>query len=129
MNKALTLIMILLFANLGHSQNNYNALWQSVAKFEVQGLPKSALDVVETISEKADKDNNNVQRIKALLFKSKFALTLEEDAQLTIINSFKSQIATSEFPTKNKFWFTISYVYSQNIFNGKDNNTKNLNNT
>ncbi|MFT5214951.1 MAG: hypothetical protein ACI83H_000057 [Glaciecola sp.] len=113
MNKALTLIMILLFANLGHSQNNYNDLWQSVEKFEVQGLPKSALDVVETISEKADKDNNNVQRIKALLFKSKFTLTLEEDAQLTIINSFKSQIATSEFPTKNIVENLLANLYWQ----------------
>lgn len=113
MNKALTLIMILLFANLGHSQNNYNDLWQSVTKFEVEGLPKSALDVVETISEKADKDNNNVQRIKALLFKSKFTLTLEEDAQLTIINSFKSQIATSVFPTKNILENLLANLYWQ----------------
>jgi uncharacterized protein YfaS (alpha-2-macroglobulin family) len=120
MNKALTLIMILLFANLGHSQNNYNDLWQSVAKFEVQGLPKSALDVVETISEKAENDDNNVQRIKTLLFKSKFALTLEEDAQLKVINSFKNQIATSEFPTKNIVENLLANLYWQYFQQNRD---------
>ena len=101
MNKTITIIMILLFANLSHSQNNYVDLWKSVEKFEVEGLPKSALKVVETISINAEKEDNNIQRIKVLLFKSKFILILEEDAQLKIITDFKTQIASNEFPTKN----------------------------
>mgnify|MGYP003636775729 CR=1 FL=1 len=113
MNKIFTIIMILLFANLGHSQNNYADLWKSVEKFEVEGLPKSALEVVETINNKADKENNNVQRIKALLFKSKFALILEEDAQLNIINDFKSHISQSEFPRKNILENLLANLYWQ----------------
>ena len=113
MNKTITIIMILLFANLSHSQNNYIDLWKSVAEFEVEGLPKSALEVVETISDKADKEANNVQRIKALLFKSKFALILEEDAQLKIITDFKTQISKSEFPTKNILENLLANLYWQ----------------
>jgi len=105
--------MILLFANLSHSQNNYTDLWKSVEKFEVEGLPKSALEVVDSISIKADKEHNNVQRIKALLFKSKFALILEEDAQLNIINNFKTQISQSEFPTKNILENLLANLYWQ----------------
>jgi uncharacterized protein YfaS (alpha-2-macroglobulin family) len=105
--------MILLFANLSHSQNNYSDLWKSVEKFEVEGLPESALEVVETISEKGEKDGNNVQRIKALLFKSKFALILEEDAQSKIINDFKTQISRSEFPTKNILESLLANLYWQ----------------
>ena len=113
MNKALTLIMILLFANLSHSQNNYVDLWETVEKFELEGLPKSALEIIESIQEKAERDNNNAQRIKVLLFKSKFSLTLEEDAQLKIINDFKNQIATSEFPTKNILENLLANLYWQ----------------
>jgi hypothetical protein len=113
MNKALTLIMILLFANLSHSQNNYVDLWETVEKFELEGLPKSALEIIESIQEKAERDNNNAQRIKVLLFKSKFSLTLEEDAQLKIINVFKNQIATSEFPTKNILENLLANLYWQ----------------
>ena len=113
MNKTITIIMILLFANLSHSQNNYSDLWKSVEKFEVEGLPESALEVVETISKKGEKDGNNVQRIKALLFKSKFALILEEDAQSKIINDFKTQISRSEFPTKNILESLLANLYWQ----------------
>ncbi|MCK0108757.1 MG2 domain-containing protein [Flavobacteriaceae bacterium S0825] len=111
MNKTITIIMILLFANLSHSQNNYSDLWKSVEKLEVDGLPKSALEVVEVISAKAEKNDNNVQRIKALLFKSKFALILEEDAKLNIINDFKTQISKSEFPTKNILESLLANLY------------------
>ncbi|PTM09828.1 MAG: alpha-2-macroglobulin, partial [Bacteroidetes bacterium] len=113
MNKTITIIMILLFANLSHSQNNYSDLWKSVEKFEVEGLPQSALKVVETISEKAKTDDNNLQFIKALLFKSKFALILEEDSQLKVINDFKSQINTNEFPTKNILENVLANLYWQ----------------
>ena len=113
MNKTITILMILLFANLGHSQNNYADLWKTVEKFEVDGLPKSALEVVETISNRAEKEANNVQRIKVLLFKSKFALILEEDAQLNIINDFKTQISKSEFPTKNILESLLANLYWQ----------------
>ena len=104
---------MLLFANFSYSQNNYPDLWKSVEKFEVEGLPKSALEVVKTIGEKAEIDNDNVQRIKVLLFKSKFALILEEDAQLSIVNNFKSQIASSEFPTKNILENLLANLYWQ----------------
>ncbi len=113
MNKTFAIIMILLFANLSYSQNNYSDLWKSVEKFEIEGLPKSALEVVETISTKAIKEANNVQRIKVLLFKSKFTLFLEEDAQLNIINNFKTEISQSEFPTKNILENLLANLYWQ----------------
>ncbi|TJY37154.1 alpha-2-macroglobulin family protein [Pontimicrobium aquaticum] len=113
MNKTIAIIIILLFANLSHSQNNYDDLWKEVEKYEVEGLPKSALKVVETISNKTDKEDNNVQRIKALLFKSKFILILEEDAQLSIINDFKAQISKSEFSTKNILESLLANLYWQ----------------
>jgi len=99
--KYFTIIMILLFANLIPAQNNYSDRWNQVEQLEVKGLPKSALEIVEQIALDAEKDKNDPQQIKVLLFKSKYALTLEEDAQLKIINDFKSQIAQSTFPKKN----------------------------
>ena len=113
MNKAITIIMILLFANFSHSQQTYDDFWKSVEKFEIEGLPKSALEVVDIISDKAEKDDNKVQHIKILLFKSKFSLILEEDAQLKIITDFKTQISQSEFPTKNILESVLANIYWQ----------------
>ncbi len=89
---------------MAQSQKNndsFETLWKQVEKLESEALTKSALELVTAISEKAKKEKNSAQIVKTLLFTSKYAMTLEEDAQLKIINDFKTEIAKAEFPTKN----------------------------
>ena len=110
----LLVFMIILFSNLSLAQNDaYEDAWKKVETFEKEGLPKSALKVVESIALKANKNNNAPQHIKTMLFKSKYALVLEEDAQLKIINDFKREIAKSEFPTKNVLQNILAHLYWQ----------------
>ncbi len=92
---------------------NYDGQWKKAQKFEEAKLPKSALNEVEKIYISAKKENNAPQLIKALFFKSKYALLLEEDAQLNIINSFKKEISTAESPTKNILESTLANLYWQ----------------
>ncbi|WP_298285741.1 MG2 domain-containing protein [uncultured Lutibacter sp.] len=112
---ALTLITILLFSNFAKAQKNedYDVLWKSIDNFEKKDLPKSALKITVQIFEKAAKENNSSQLIKSLLYKSKYALILEEDAQLKIINNFKQEISTAEFPTKNILESVLANLYWQ----------------
>jgi len=93
--------------------NSYETLWKQVQKLENEALTKSALKVVETISAKAKKEKNSPQIVKALLYSSKYALTLEEDAQLNIIDAFKSEIEKAEFPTKNVLESYLANMYWQ----------------
>lgn len=112
MKSFLTIVMIILFANTTNAQSkNYNNLWKAVSEFEAKGLPKSALEVVTQISEKAKKDHNSPHNIKSLLYKSKFALMLEENAQLTIIKDFKSEISKSKAPEKNILENILATMY------------------
>jgi len=114
MKQYITLLMIILFANTSHSQNNdYSKLWKAVEKLELEGLPKSALENVDTIAIKAKADNNHPQRIKTLLYKSKFILILEEDAQLKVITDLKTEIETSEIPVKNVLENILANLYWQ----------------
>ncbi|MBI9040591.1 MG2 domain-containing protein [Lutibacter sp.] len=116
MKKAILPIIIVLFSTVANSQNNtqnFQELWNEVQKFELENLPKSALKVVENIYTKAKKDHNASQIIKSLLYKSKFALTLEEDAQLSIIKNLKQEISESPFPTKNILESVLADVYWQ----------------
>lgn len=110
--KLLILIMILFFSTT-NAQENYNDLWEKVQRLEVENLPKSALKIVDDIYAKAEKNNNAPQIIKTLFYKSKFGLVLEEDAQLKIINDFKSHINKSEFPTKNVLENVLANLYWQ----------------
>ncbi len=104
----------MLFANFLQAQTpNYENLWNQVEKFEIDGLPKSALKIVEDIAKQATKDKNDPQLIKTMFYKSKFALVLEEDAQLKIINDFKKQIDISTFPSKNILESLLANMYWQ----------------
>ncbi|MDB4292372.1 MG2 domain-containing protein [Maribacter sp.] len=114
MKHLITILTVLLFSQMAQAQKNngsYEALWKQVEKLEGEALTKSALAVVTTISEKAKKEKNSAQIVKALLFTSKYAMTLEEDAQLKIITDFKSEIEKAVFPIKN-----VLESYMANLF-------------
>ncbi len=101
---------------MGHSQStsdSYTALWERVQKFEKEALTKSALNIVALISKKAKTEQNSVQIIKSLLYTSKYALTLEEEAQLKIMQDFKLEIAQSQFPTTNILESYLANLYWQ----------------
>ncbi|TRX60553.1 alpha-2-macroglobulin [Fulvivirga sp. M361] len=70
----------------------YSSKWLEVYRNEVNQLPTSALRIVDSIYTYARADQNEVQSIKALVYQSKFALILEEDAKLNVIQNFKTQI-------------------------------------
>ena len=101
--KTLYTIIITLFAmaSINAQDNQYHVLWTQVEKLEIADTPKSALEIVSQIEAKAKAENNQAQLIKTLLFKSKFAMILEENSQLTVVNDFKEMIANTQSPTKN----------------------------
>lgn len=114
MKPIISVLMVLLFANFSNAQkSSYDQLWTDVTKQENDGLSKSALKIVEQISIKAEKDNNAPQQIKALIYESKYALTLEEDAQLSIITKFKAKVSQNEAPVKNVLENILATLYWQ----------------
>ena len=106
-------LMILLFSLTLNAQNDFDKLWNKVEKLEIDVLPKSALKVVDQIYAEAERKNNAPQIIKALFYKSKFSLILEENAQLKVINSLKKQISKRNFPEKNVLQNVLANLYWQ----------------
>ncbi|WP_322790494.1 alpha-2-macroglobulin family protein [Tenacibaculum tangerinum] len=113
MKKTTPILLMILFSSLTYAQENYNNLWEKVRQLESENLTKSALQVVNTIYTKAEKSNNAPQIIKSLLYKSKYSLILEEDAQLQIIHNFKQHINKSDFPSKNILESMLANLYWQ----------------
>ncbi|HET8838104.1 MAG TPA: alpha-2-macroglobulin, partial [Flavobacteriaceae bacterium] len=107
-------IFLISFAvNCQSVPNDYEELWQKVEKYEGTGLPKSALQIVENILEKAKRENNSPQIVKSLLFQSKYILTVEEGARLKILADFNRTIAASGFPTENILEGILANMYWQ----------------
>src|SRR5258706_14781215 len=103
MKRAVTLIFLILFQfSTSFSQSDfYPSRWSRVYNYELKSLPKSALSVVDTIYSKAKKEKNIPQFTKALIYQSKFALTLNEGAELIIAKKFQKEIAEARGPLKN----------------------------
>ncbi len=113
MKKIVILSVFTLFSTLLNAQNNYEKLWKKVLEFEKKGLPQTALKEVEKIYSLAKAENNASQIIKSILYKSKYALTLEEDAQLTIIKNLKQEIEQAKTPQKNILESILANLYWQ----------------
>ncbi|HET8735192.1 MAG TPA: MG2 domain-containing protein, partial [Pricia sp.] len=108
--------ILLLTMVLGQAQDpddSYAPLWEKVHQLESDDLTQSALEVAKSISEKAKKEDNPPQIVKSLLYTSKYAMILGEDAQLKIVNDFKSEITKAEFPTKNILESYLANLYWQ----------------
>ncbi len=120
MKKYITLVIFTL-SNLTYmsGQNDFKAEWKEVETFDQKGLPKSALEVVEKIFTAAKKENNDNQLIKSMLYKAKYMLTLEENAQLNIIKDFKAEIEESKFPKSNILESILANLYWQYFQNNR----------
>ncbi|MEO1010945.1 MAG: MG2 domain-containing protein [Bacteroidota bacterium] len=104
-----------------HAQepSSYPHLWKQVEQLEQQAMTKSALKIVESISVRAKKEGNAAQTVKALLYISKYALILEEEAQLNIVDDFKVEISKAHFPVGNVLESYLANLYWQFFQNNR----------
>ncbi|WP_298514466.1 MG2 domain-containing protein [uncultured Kordia sp.] len=113
MKNVLTIFMIVIFSQFSDAQEKYSQLWKEVTALEKKGLTKSAFEKVSEIYNLAKRDQNNPQIIKAFLHKSNYQLTLEENAELTVVNALKAEIASQTFPSKNMLQSILGQLYWQ----------------
>lgn len=98
-------LQVLSFNNLYSSilQNKYPELWAKVEQFEKDGLPKSALEVVNEILVLAKSENNTPQIFKAYTHKLKFELQTIDNGQQHVLNTLRAEIEISTFPLKSMY--------------------------
>lgn len=107
----LTIIQII-SVHLAFAQTDYySPRWSRVYRCEVKDLPKSALEIVDSIYNHAKGAENETQVIKALIYQSKFANTLKEDAEAEIISKFRQEIETAKAPYKHILHAMLANLY------------------
>jgi len=124
-HKIITFLVFLLFLILlmqSSANNNkdvnmkfdkYENEWVKVDEMEKKGLTKSALDIVDKIFEKAKKDNNINQFIKATMYRLKYLSNIEEDAVIKIITELENEIKSSPSPLKELLNSILAEIYWQ----------------
>ena len=80
------------------AQEEYTGLWKEVEALELEGKFKSASEIVDEIYTRAKRQGEETQLVKSFLYRSKFLMLLEEDAQDKILYDIKEAINSSTFP-------------------------------
>ncbi len=101
--------------------NNYEKEWKIADDFIQKSLPKSALDMVIVINNRARKEGNNPQLIKSILYKLKLQSDFEEDFMLKNIAEVESEIKKAGFPTKAILQSVLAELYFRYYQNDRYN--------
>lgn len=107
MNKIYLTLLLVAFATGVFSQNNrsmnrnqYASEWAKVADFEKKSLPQSASDAVNAILQKAIKDKNSPQVIKALIHQGKYDLVMDAQNDTLIFRNLNEMLEKSSDPVE-----------------------------
>lgn len=91
----------------------YERGWQIVDSLDGQGLPKSALKVVNHIYQKAKLDRNSPQLIKSIFYRNKYFMYLVDEAEAKVIGELEQEVAGSVFPEKAILQSALAELYWQ----------------
>ncbi|MFK7972597.1 MAG: hypothetical protein AB8F95_19660, partial [Bacteroidia bacterium] len=80
---------------------DYASAWRQIDTLASENKVRDAMLVAESILAKARAEGESVQEVKALLHTFLFSQPTEEKADSLILAKLNTQIAASEFPTKN----------------------------
>lgn len=78
--------------------DDYKRDWKKVEAESSKGLPKTALELVEAIYNKAKKADNHAQIIKSLAYMLQLRSQFEEDIEISALQRLEQEIADSQYP-------------------------------
>lgn len=106
---------------------DYDKKWKQTEEFVNEGLPKSALKVVDEIYKTAKEENNSPQLIKSLIYRISLQSKFQEEGILKSIIYFENEIKTSEEPVKQILQSLTANLYegyySENRYKINSRNT------
>ena len=133
-----------IYCNVQHSNQNpktlkydnggYEQAWKTIDSLDRQRLPKSALEKVTALYERAKKDNNPSQLIKTVVYREKYQSQLEEDGYTKAIYRMEQEMETATLPVKPILQSMLGEIYmsylDRNYWKFQDRtDTKNFDNT
>lgn len=103
--------------NAMNTDEPYQQQWQEIDSLERQGLPRSALEKVETLYARIDREKEPAQSLKCLLYINKYERELNEDGTLLMISNLEKEISQSKFPVRSILQSILAQVYANYLDN------------
>ena len=81
-------------------EGDYEEQWKAVDKALNEGLPKTALEMVEKIYARAKKEGNEPQIVKSVAYRVALLSVTDEEDEAVLINDMEKEIAGARQPVK-----------------------------
>ena len=104
-------ILITSFLMKPQGNNDFSKEWKQVDTLVQQGLPRSALQVVDKIFTEAKADGNEPQYIKALIYRVSLQGQYQENHLVGAINSFQDELNSSSGVEKQILQSLLAEMY------------------
>lgn len=115
--KNLKPLLLFIFMSLSFSAraqtDSYEIMQQRIDSLANLGLPKSALAEVQRLDDKARKEKNSPQQIRAVIYRMNFQSFIEENSLVAIIDNLKKDIEQAEYPVKPILQSLLANIYWQ----------------
>ncbi len=95
------------------AKSDYEVKWKELDSLEKIGLNKQAIEQSNLILQKAFKDENTSEIFKALAYRSKNILWIEESAEEKVLSDFEENVQKSNPPTKQLLQSALAELYYQ----------------
>ena len=92
-------------------QNEYEEKWKATEKALNEGLPKTALEIVESIYAMASKEGNQPQLVKAIAYRVALRAATSEDDDTILVKDMEKKIATIGEPARSILKSMLASVY------------------
>ena len=99
----LTILLCLTFASAGWAQS-YNSLWKQAAQAQNDDLPRTALEIVTKIQQKAEREGNTSQLIRALCSRVMLGDDIAPDSTTTEIARMTARRDAETRPVERALW-------------------------
>ena len=91
--------------------NTYDKEWMHIRNLENQGLYKSALQAVDSVYQKAKKEDNAPQLVKCLIHRMKYEQYMEEYSIEKAIAKLQEECKTAHYPLKPMLQSMLAETY------------------
>jgi uncharacterized protein YfaS (alpha-2-macroglobulin family) len=113
-SKIVTAFLILLITNTGFASTGdktFVQLWKDIDLLIEKSLPKSAMEVLDIVHDKAIIEKNDTQLLKSVIFRFKLFEMTEENHLEVSINYAKSQFDLLQSPSKQWLHSILAELY------------------
>lgn len=109
----LSLFVIFLISGvfINSKVEDYDKSWVKIEKYVEEGLPKSALKIVDEIYQTAKSEGNSPQIIKSLIYRISLQSRYQDDHILKSIKYFEKELEISDNPVKQILNSLIAELY------------------